>query len=136
MKKFKIPIQVRFRDLDAMGHVNNAVYFSYFEVGRLEFFKQILKAKTSMDFPFILAKCEANYFLPIEINSPEINLQMWAGDFGKKSFKFFYEIVSNNEKIKFADGLSIQVFYDYQSKKTVEIPDTFKEKIRDYIESN
>jgi len=132
LKKFQVPIQVRFRDLDAMGHVNNAVYFSYFELGRLEFFKKIINVKSPIEFSFILAKCEANYFLPIELNSPKIILNMWAGDFGNKSFKFFYELVSEDNNLKFADGTSVQVFYDYKSKKTIPVPEEFKEKIREY----
>jgi acyl-CoA thioester hydrolase len=133
LKKFQIPIQVRFRDLDAMGHVNNAVYFSYFELGRLEFFKNIIKVKSPAEFSFILAKSEASYYLPIDLASPNIILNMWAGEFGNKSFKFFYELVSEDNKLKFADGYSVQVFYNYKTKKTIPVPDDFKEKIKDYI---
>ncbi len=134
MKKFSIPIQIRFRDLDAMGHVNNAVYFSFFEIGRLRFFVDILKVNSPEDFSFILAKAEANFLKPIELDNDGIILQMWAGDFGNKSFKFFYEIISKNGNVKFAEGSSVQVFYDYKKKTVIHVPEEFIEKIKEYIE--
>jgi acyl-CoA thioester hydrolase len=134
MKKFEIPIQIRFKDIDAMGHVNNAVYFSFFEVGRLEFFMKILKAKSTEDFPFILAKTEASFLIPIDLTCKNVILRLWAGDFGKKSFKFFYELVEKDKPVKYAEGESIQVFFDYKSKRTIPVPETFKEKIKDFIQ--
>ncbi len=130
---YQIPIQLRFIDIDAMGHVNNSVYLSYFELGRLEFFKNILNVKTERDFSFIIARCEVNYYKPIDLKSPGIYLNMWCGDFGKKSFKFFYEITDSERAIKFADGLSVQVFYDYTSQQTIPIPEKFIESVKDYI---
>ena len=132
MKKYEVPLQIRFRDLDAMGHVNNAVYFSFFEVGRLQFFLDVLKVNSVADFSFILAKAEANFLKPIDLTHKNVVLQMWAGDFGKKSFKFFYEIVSKENKVKYASGSSVQVFYDYKKQCAIAVPDDFKEKIKEY----
>ncbi len=134
MKKFKIPIQIRFKDIDLMGHVNNAVYFSYFEVGRLRFFKDVLNAKGIEDFSFILAKTEADFYSPITIEADNVFLKIWAGEFGKKSFKFFYEIVNENESVKYAAGTSVQVFFDYKKNITIPIPESFKEKIKEYTD--
>ncbi len=133
MKKFEIKIQVRFKDVDAMGHVNNAVYFTYFEQGRLEFYMSNFGKDCFKIYPFILARCEANFYKEIRLEEKEVILRMWAGEFGNKSYKFFYELVSKDGKVKFADGVSVQVFFDYNSKKTIPIPEDFKEKIKDYI---
>ena len=132
-KKFEIPIQIRFRDMDAMQHVNNAVYFSYFEVGRLEFFRQIVKDIEFKRYPFILARVEANFHKPITVHFQEVILKMWAGDFGNKSFKFYYEILSKDGKIKFTTGESVQVFFDYTTNKTIPVPEDFKKLIKNYI---
>ena len=132
-EKFEIKIQIRFKDLDPMQHVNNAVYFSYFEIGRLEFFRRVVKDIEFKRYPFILARVEANFHKPVTIHHPEIILKMWAGDFGNKSFKFFYEIVSVDGKIKFTTGESVQVFFDYKSNKTIPVPDDFKELIKNFI---
>ena len=132
-EKFQINIQIRFKDLDSMNHVNNAVYLTYFEQGRLAFFRDILNAVDISDFSFIVASASVNYYYPIFLNNSEVILKMWAGDFGNKSFKFFYEIFSKDEKVKFADGATTQVFYDYNAKKTVKVPAEFIEKIKDFI---
>ena len=133
MKKFEIKIQVRFKDLDPMQHVNNAVYFSYFEIGRLEFFRNVVNDIEFKKFPFILARVEANFLKPVNIHFPEIKLKMYAGDFGNKSFKFYYEILNLDEKIKFVEGESVQVFFDYKQNKTIPVPDEFKKIIKDFI---
>ncbi len=132
-KKFEITIQVRFKDMDPMQHVNNAVYFSYFEIGRLEFFRKVVNDIEFKKYPFILARVEANFHKPITVHFPEVILKMWAGDFGNKSFKFFYEILSKDEKIKFTSGESVQVFFDYKSNKTIPVPEGFINLIKDYI---
>ena len=54
-KKISTPIAVRFRDVDSMGHVNNAVYFTYFEEGRKAFVHELFGLKRPTDFQFILA---------------------------------------------------------------------------------
>ena len=132
-KKFEIEIQVRFKDLDPMQHVNNSVYFSYFEIGRLEFFRNIVKDIEFKRYPFILARVEANFLKPITVHHPKVILKMWAGDFGNKSFKFFYEIESIDRETKFCSGESVQVFYDYKENKTIPVPEDFKELISDFI---
>ncbi len=133
MEKFEVKIQIRFKDIDAMGHVNNAVYFTYFEQGRLEFYMKNFGKDGFQKYPFILARAEANFYKEIKLSEREVILRMWAGDFGNKSFKFFYELVSTDGTKKFADGVTVQVSYDYKTKKTVPVPEDFKEKIKRYI---
>ena len=132
-KKFEITIQVRFKDLDPMQHVNNSVYFSYFEIGRLEFFRNIVNDIEFKRYPFILARVEANFLKPITVHHPEVVLKMWAGEFGNKSFKFFYEIVSRDGDVKFCTGESVQVFFDYKENKTIPVPEDFKKLIKEFI---
>ncbi|MFN4071655.1 MAG: acyl-CoA thioesterase, partial [Thermus caldifontis] len=59
-----VPIQVRFRDLDALGHVNNAVYLTYFEVARAAYFQR-LKEDWLEKGHFILARAEVDFLRPI-----------------------------------------------------------------------
>ncbi|HNH02222.1 MAG TPA: acyl-CoA thioesterase, partial [Leptospiraceae bacterium] len=52
------PIQIRFSDLDAMRRVNNSVYSSYLELGRMDFCKKYLEIQTLEDIPFVLVRVE------------------------------------------------------------------------------
>ena len=133
MKKFEIIIQIRFKDVDSMGHVNNAVYFTYFEQGRLEFYMKNFGPDAFKIYPFILARAEANFLKEIKLTEEKVKLKMWIGEFGNKSFKFYYELVSMDEKSKFAEGKTVQVFYDYNTKKTIPVPEDFKEKVKEYV---
>jgi acyl-CoA thioester hydrolase len=131
-KTFTTDIDVRFRDLDAMGHVNNAVVFTYFELGRINFFEQHLKSAAPPDFNFILAHVSCDYIKQILLQDP-LRLHMWIGKIGNKSFDFRYELHDRfNKNIVFAKGESVQVCFDYQRNQTFALPEPIKAKLRDY----
>ena len=63
-------IQVRFSDLDVLGHVNNTIYLSYFEMARVHYFKELLGEGWDWNkFGIVLAKNEVEYFKYIAINA-------------------------------------------------------------------
>jgi len=133
-KKIITEIDVRFRDIDAMGHVNNAVFFTYFEEGRKVFLKTLFNIVNPRDYNFILAYIRCDFLRPITPDV-QISLQMWIGEIGKKRFDLVYSLVNRDEEaIVYARGRSRQVGFDYQTQKTNEIPDYFLKKISDYIE--
>ena len=134
-EKFTINIDTRFRDLDAMGHVNNAVYFTYFEHGRLNFFKQRFDMFEPSELAFfILAHAGCDFKIPLTLYD-RISLQVWVSKIGTKSFDFSYKLVNrSDESIVYAKGESVQVSYDYDQKKPVEIPDRFKKQLSLYLQ--
>ncbi len=133
-KKFTFTIPIRFRDLDAMGHVNNATYLTYFEEGRKEFFVQVLKSRSPKDFPFILAQVTCSYLRPIGLADNPVQEMVWISRIGRKSFSFAYEITRSNDPTwVFSKGESIQVFYDYDRGKSLEIPADFRARVASYV---
>ena len=92
-KVFSTPVDVRFRDLDAMGHVNNAVFFTYFEEGRLSFLTSTSPDKKFPGFDFILAHISCDYLKPVTIDD-RLMLQIRVGKIGGKSFTFDYTVVT------------------------------------------
>ena len=132
-KLFSTNIEIRFRDLDAMGHVNNAVFFTYFEEGRKHFSKKVFKISEISDFKFIMAHIQCDFFKPIRF-SDQIILQMWVKDIGTKSFSFEYRIVDFSDETRiYAAGESIQVCYDYDKNRSIEIPVNMKERLTRYL---
>lgn len=115
-----VKIQVRFSDLDVMGHVNNAVYLSYFEMARLAYFTPLMgKDWDWKEFGVLLRKNEVEYFLPILLHDePEISI--YTINISTKSFTLGYEILVNN-KI-YTTGNSVLVCYDSIRNQTIEIP--------------
>jgi acyl-CoA thioester hydrolase len=131
-KTYTIDIDVRFRDLDAMGHVNNAVVFTYFELGRINFFGQHLKSAAPPDFNFILAHVSCDYLKQIRLQD-RLRLNMGVGKIGNKSFDFWYELHNRLTKnIVFAKGESVQVCFDYGRNQTFALPEPIKARLRDY----
>ena len=132
-KLFSTDIEVRFRDLDAIGHVNNAVFFTYFEEGRKHFSKKIFEVSDVSDFNFIMAHIQCDFIKPIQFNDRVI-LQMWVKDIGTKSFSFEYRLVDfSDEAMVYATGKSIQVCYDYQKNRSIEVPAKMRERLTLYL---
>lgn len=130
-KMITTDITVRFRDVDSMGHVNNAVFFTYFEEGRKEFIGSLFKIVEPGDYSFILASISCDFLRPVKLGN-SITLQLWVGDIGEKRFNLEYRLVdTGDESIVYAKGRSVQVFFDYEKNKTVTIPKYFLEKISD-----
>lgn len=124
---YEKPIEIRFKDLDAMKHVNNAVMFTYFEEARKGFFLDLVHATTPGEFQFILAHIECDYLKPVHLQD-RLLMKMWVGDIGKKSFTFHYRLVDERDpSIIFSTGKSVQVCYDYRAKRTVEVSTELRE---------
>jgi acyl-CoA thioester hydrolase len=117
-------IEVRFRDFDSMGHVNNSVFLSYLEMLRINYVQQVFKIKilTPNDFSFILANVTIDYKYPIEVQ--HIKGEIWVSRIGTSSFEFSYKLY--NDKHIFALAKTTQVSYDYKSRTKIPIPTNMK----------
>ena len=117
MPAFTIPVDVRFNDVDGMGHVNNALYLTYLEHCRMRFFTEVAGSKSERDFPFILAHAALDYKSPIKMNA-QPQVKMWTSRIGGKSWDFDYEIKDAATSVVYATGKTVQVAYDYRLEKS------------------
>jgi acyl-CoA thioester hydrolase len=128
---FVIPIEVRFRDLDAMGHVNNAVFASYFEMGRLALYRALHGADlAARDFDFILARLEVSYRRPVHLDDA-CRLGVRVAEIGRSSFVIEYRLEAGGELA--ATGSSVQVFFDYARGEKRPVPDGFRARVAPYL---
>jgi acyl-CoA thioester hydrolase len=113
-------IQVRFADLDVMGHVNNSVYLSYFEMTRVHYFKELVGSNWNWRKEgVLLVRNEIDYLKPILLNDePEIH--MFLEKIGEKSISLLYEIKVNKEI--YTKGKSILVCFNAEEEKTILVP--------------
>ena len=114
--------RVRFRDVDALGHVNNAVYLTYFEEARAAWLLELGLAE-GHDFPIIIARAEIYFRSPARFGE-EIEIGVRAGRFGTKSFDLEYELKADGRPI--AEGKTTCVAYDYERGETVAVPDDWR----------
>jgi acyl-CoA thioester hydrolase len=135
-KIFTAEIEIRFRDLDAMGHVNNSVFFTYFEHGRVIFSRQIFQMYEPEEFTFIMAHISCDFLKPVKL-SDRVILQMWVKNIGAKSFDYGYKLVDrSNESVVYATGESVQVCYDYKSAKSITVPEDMRAKLSGFFDPN
>jgi acyl-CoA thioester hydrolase len=125
---FVVPWQVIFRDLDAFGHVNNAVYLSYFEWARAKLWFELTGGDNPRDISFIVARAEIDFKAPIELEP--IELAVRVGEMRTTSFDTLYEIRNKNGKQLAATGKVVLVLFDWIRHAKVPIPDDLREKVR------
>lgn len=123
------PIKVRFRDLDAFGHVNNAVYFTFMEMARVEYFRQIGLLKNDFPSPFfIIAEATCQFKAPIEMDTP-LQVQVRVSRLGNSSFDMEYRFVDEASGAVLATGRTVQVTFDYAANRSVPLPDEWRAAI-------
>ena len=113
-------LSVRFRDCDAMGHVNHAVYLTYFEQGRLTCWRELTGAP-SPNTRVIIARAECDYRAPAHFGD-ELEIGVRVGDIGRSSFSLVYEIVQVGSGRLVASGKTVMVSYDYDAGASVPLP--------------
>lgn len=125
---YSVQIPVRFRDLDAMGHVNNAVFFTYFEIGRETFHSENISSKIEKSLSsFILAHISCDYMRPVTVDT-RLTLSMAVKKIGRKSFEYLYILSDTvDESVEYARGESVQVCYDYERNKSVDLSPEFRD---------
>ena len=125
---FSIEIPVRFRDIDGMRHVNNAVYFTYMEQARSEWYRRLMGIQSVAEFDFILAHASCDFKEAIGFGETVI-VELRLTKIGDSSFRFAYEIRSKASRTLFATGESAQVCYDYERERSIPIPAKFRRKL-------
>ena len=115
------PIQVRFSDTDAMGHINNAVYHVYLEHCRVSFMDALNLPKVNGDTrpPIILARTEIDYVSPGFMGDAIVVLG-WLTAIGNKSFTMKFRVEAGERVL--ARAVGVQVWYDYAADRSVTIP--------------
>jgi len=111
---------VRFRDCDAMGHVNHAVYFTYFEQCRLTFWREVT-GTPSPHTRVIIARAECDYRAPAHFGD-ELEVRLAIGEIGRSSFSLRYRIVNAAGEQLVATGSTVMVSYDYAANASVPLP--------------
>ena len=116
------PLRPRFRDTDAMGHINNAVYVTYLEVARQEYWRAFKGGEANYRVvPFILARVEVD-FRSEALMHELLELSIRCVYVGRKSFGFEYEIRESTTQRLVVAARTVQVFYDYATKQSVAAP--------------
>jgi acyl-CoA thioester hydrolase len=124
-------IAIRWGDMDAMGHVNNTVYFRYMEQARIGWFDALVPgAQAWKSAGIVIANASCNFKRPI--NYPgTVEVRLLAGAPGGSSVPTFYELRVEDEL--YADGAATVVFIDMRSQKPIRIPEAIRGLLKEGI---
>jgi acyl-CoA thioester hydrolase len=114
---------VRFRDLDGMGHVNNAVFSTYLEQARLAWFGDDDAMPLS---DVILARTEIDFRAPVGLGEV-VEIGVRPTRLGTKSFELEYELHADGRVV--AEARSVLVGYDYERGASTRIPDRWRRRL-------
>ena len=116
---FRMEIDIRFRDIDMLGHVNSAVYSTYLETARIKYF---LSKFGRYEPTFVLRRAELDYLAPLHLGEVAV-VEMWVGHIGESSWEFRYRIVEKNSGRVAMEARTIQVWIDPKTGAKARIPD-------------
>lgn len=127
--KYKTVIETRFADFDMMGHVNNAVYFTYMEIARAKYWNHAIQwdwKKTGV----VIAQASLDYILPVFIDD-KLSIYVRTSRIGQSSFDLEYLLVKlvNGEEQLCNKGKTTCVAFDYSNKRSFPIPPEERERM-------
>jgi len=129
MSSYTTEIDVRFRDIDAMGHVNNAVYATYVEQARTEYFRDVLDADLSR-VSTVLASLSLDFRRPVELTDGAVAVGLDVVELGRSSVTMTHDLRVDGAVV--AEGEATLVSLDPDSGEPAPIPPAFREGMASY----
>ena len=122
---YTLPIEVCLRDLDALGHVNNAVYLTYLETARNRWVFTLGGRRRVEEFDFILARTTINFRTAASFHET-LHVSLRPRRIGNASWELEYEVHEVTSGRLVADAESVQVSYNYQAQRSMPVPADFR----------
>lgn len=130
--RHSIPVQMRFNDVDVLGHVNNTVYFSYYDLGKSAYFTTVRNGRMDWKQPdVVIANVNCNFFAPMYFGEP-VSVVTRVESIGTKSFTLNQRIVDTVSKEVKSECSTVMVAFDATTKRAKFLPADWVKAICDY----
>ncbi|MET0327425.1 MAG: thioesterase family protein [Luteimonas sp.] len=123
----RMPIELRWRDLDAFNHVNNSNFMTYLEEARIRWFDTVGEAWVTDETAPLLAAVQMNYKVPIPYPS-KIVVELLTERLGNSSVTIAHRIVSEDGATLHADGHVVMVWIDRRTGRPTALPESVRAK--------
>jgi len=123
-----IPIQVRFSDVDMLGHVSNTVYQNYYDAGKLHYFDEVLPEMDFINIGVVGASIKIDYLKPIFMKT-RILVETHVTHIGTKSIAMEHLLVEENTNEVLSTCFVVLVCYDIKGQKSIPVPENWKKAI-------
>lgn len=122
----RFPLEVRYNDYDTKGHINNAVYLTYFEMARARAWLEGVGGDA--EFPFVVAEAQIRYRSEAMIGDP-IDIEITTSEVRTKAWVWAYVIRNRSDERVIAEGSTVQVMFDYEARKSMAITPDIRERL-------
>ena len=126
-----IPIQVRFNDVDMLGHVSNTVYQDYYDAGKLHYFEEVLPDMDYINKGVIAASVKIDYLKPIFMKT-RILVETHVTHIGNKSLTMEHQLVEEFSGEVLSTCTVVLVCFDFKTQKSIPLPEAWKKQIMIY----
>ena len=126
---YKTTLQIRFADIDSFGHVNNAIYLTYFEIARSSYWTEVVQWDWET-MGIIIGRAEVNFIKPINLND-QVLAYVRTSRIGNSSFDLEYVLVKVNNGVEevCTTGSTVCIAFDYSQNQSSAIPEAQKLKM-------
>ena len=126
-----MPLQIRFNDVDKFGHVNNTVYFQFYDTAKTDYISTVCKGVDWEHIAIVVVKIEAEFLSQIKGDS-HIAGRSRVVKIGNKSFHLEQDIIDTDTQEIKSRCFSIMVLYDLDKQQTIPLPDEWRHAISSY----
>lgn len=116
-----MPVQIRISDIDFLGHVNNAIYLNYFDLGKSRYFEDVMKGNLDWEnVGVVIVNINCTYYSPTLFDEP-IEVLTTVTEIGTRSFKMEQRVINSSTMATKAVACSILSGFDRHTARSVEI---------------
>jgi acyl-CoA thioester hydrolase len=125
---FRMPLQLRWSDLDAFNHVNNARYLTYLEEARIRWFESIGEEWVTDEFAPVVVSVQLNYRQPIPYPA-DVEVELFVERVGNTSVTIAHRIASVDDSVLYNDGQVTAVWIDRRTGRPRALPDSIRKAV-------
>ncbi len=119
--RFQYPVEVRFADLDALRHVNNAVFLTYLESARIAYWLQVTQRTGLASLDMILARTEIEYRSPVMFGESLV-VGVRTASLRRASFVMEFRVEARGGERLVAEARKTLVYYDFTAQRSQPLP--------------
>ena len=124
-RPFELRVQPTWRDMDALGHVNNAVYSTWLEMARAAYWQALVGPFDR--FPFLLARTEIDFRASVTWKE-EVTVRIWVAQMGNSSLHFAYALDTADGR-RIAEARTVQVMFDHAAQRKLPLDDGLRKRL-------
>ena len=126
-----MPLQIRFNDVDKFGHVNNTVYFQFYDTAKTDYFATVCKGVHWDSVAIVVVHIEADFIAQVKADN-RIAARTRVSRIGHKSFHLEQDVIDLDTQEVMCRCTSVMVLYDLQRQQAIPLPEQWVKSISDF----